>query len=250
MKIIGVSNLLFVSLFASAIAHADAGLRIICDGYIEGGEVSINGVFRGECPIDLKVPAGTAKVSVRKKDGHALLWYFQELRLGDNSMKKIDVWPLWVSNSWAPVLEDAEKGGVNGIEKAFLGYSLGATITTKNESQANKNRDCQQAIRWGTKAVEAGTTSITLMFSLGETYRDGCGDGADQVKADRFTRQGVELARQAAARNDPDGMFWLGRAYYEGMGVPSDRNEAVKWMRKSAESGSDVAGELLKAWGQ
>lgn len=67
-------------------------LRIACDGPAVGAEVTINGIFKGECPVDVTTPAGTILLRVHKKfglDREGI--YEQQFRMEPNTVKRIDV---------------------------------------------------------------------------------------------------------------------------------------------------------------
>lgn len=79
-----------VALFAaSEVMAADAYLRLRCDGASEGSEVRINGQMKGQCPIDLAVPEGKIRLSVRKDLGRGQYQlYEKELFLSAGAMKR------------------------------------------------------------------------------------------------------------------------------------------------------------------
>jgi len=93
MKPIYRSLLFVVAVSASADLLAEgAVLRVACDGDAVDAEVLVNGQFKGECPLDVQVPAGTLKLRVQKKiDTLNERVFEQELRLGDGAVKRIDV---------------------------------------------------------------------------------------------------------------------------------------------------------------
>lgn len=67
-------------------------LRIACEGPAVGAEVTINGIFKGECPIDVTTPAGTILLRVHKKFGLDRESAFeQQFRMAPNTVKRIDV---------------------------------------------------------------------------------------------------------------------------------------------------------------
>jgi formylglycine-generating enzyme required for sulfatase activity len=69
---------------------AGAMLRITCEEDDVGAEVTINGKFRGECPVDLKVSAGKLKLLVRKGvDAEHERVFEQDIRMGEDSSKRI-----------------------------------------------------------------------------------------------------------------------------------------------------------------
>ncbi len=66
-------------------------LRVACDGEAAGAEVFVNDKFRGECPLDVQVPAGTVKLRVVKKAGANPERVFeQEIRFGEGTIKKVE----------------------------------------------------------------------------------------------------------------------------------------------------------------
>ncbi len=70
---------------------ASSLLRINCDVGDIGAEISINGVFKGECPLDIQVAAGTFELKVQKSvDATHERAYEQEIRIGDGVAKKVD----------------------------------------------------------------------------------------------------------------------------------------------------------------
>jgi hypothetical protein len=81
------------ALVGASLAHADdAYLRLRCDGEAAGAEVRINGVKKGECPVDLIVPEGKVKLSVRKAlDEHRFKTFEKELFLSGGAMKRESV---------------------------------------------------------------------------------------------------------------------------------------------------------------
>jgi len=91
MKAIG-PVLLSLALLTSSSAYAQSMLRVACAAGDIGAEVSVNGKFKGECPIDIQVVPGSIKLRVEKK-GDALREYLfeQEFRIGDGVVKKVDV---------------------------------------------------------------------------------------------------------------------------------------------------------------
>lgn len=72
--------------------HAQGSmLRVTCEGADVGAEVSVNGVFKGECPLDMSVGAGTFKLRlVKKVESTREKIFEQEVRMGDGVVKKIE----------------------------------------------------------------------------------------------------------------------------------------------------------------
>ena len=73
--------------------HAgDSILRVACDADSEGAEISINGQFKGQCPVDITQPAGALQFKAEKKQGENHLGFFErEIRLGDGVIQRVNV---------------------------------------------------------------------------------------------------------------------------------------------------------------
>ncbi len=92
MKLALSCVLAFSFLFATRVESSDSALRVFCDDDAAGAEVSINGKFKGECPLDVSVPEGLLKLSVVKKlDEEHQRSFNQDIRIGDGVLKRIDV---------------------------------------------------------------------------------------------------------------------------------------------------------------
>jgi hypothetical protein len=85
---------LLLSVLAATSANAYAAgsvLSVACKGDDVGAEIWVNGKFKGECPLDVKVPAGTLKLKVLKKvDASGDRIFEQDIRVGDGVIKKVD----------------------------------------------------------------------------------------------------------------------------------------------------------------
>ncbi|MFY9261815.1 MAG: SUMF1/EgtB/PvdO family nonheme iron enzyme [Gallionella sp.] len=87
-------SVLFCAALFPLAAHAGGGgmLRISCEGDAEGAAVTINGKFKGDCPMDVGVPAGTLNIRVVKAvDSEHEREFTQTVRMGDDVVKMIDV---------------------------------------------------------------------------------------------------------------------------------------------------------------
>jgi uncharacterized protein YcfJ len=81
-----------VSLATSAAAPVNSSmLRVVCEGNDVGAEVTVDGKFKGECPIDMQVAPGTLKLRVMKiVDSSHERFFEQEIRMGDGVVKKVE----------------------------------------------------------------------------------------------------------------------------------------------------------------
>ncbi|MEO6421579.1 MAG: formylglycine-generating enzyme family protein [Candidatus Nitrotoga sp.] len=93
MKSVYISTLLIVAMAAFADVYAaDSTLSVVCTGEDVGADVMINGKFKGECPVDVLVAEGKVKLKVQKKvDDSSARVFEQEIRMGENVIKTIDV---------------------------------------------------------------------------------------------------------------------------------------------------------------
>jgi serine/threonine-protein kinase len=81
-----------LSVTAIDVQAAWSALRMACDGDDVGAEVSINGVFKGECPLDPQVSAGTVHLKVLKTlDTSHVRTFEQDIRMGDGVVTKVAV---------------------------------------------------------------------------------------------------------------------------------------------------------------
>jgi hypothetical protein len=92
MKLLLRALLLATALAAHAGAHAQVSLlRVTCEGNDIGAEVTLNGKFRGECPLDIQAGSGTVKLRVVKKvDATHERVFEREFRMGDGVMKTVE----------------------------------------------------------------------------------------------------------------------------------------------------------------
>jgi len=74
----------------STVAEAST-LRVTCDDSAAGAEISINGKYKGECPIDIQVNEGKNSLkAVKKIDGKDTV-FKDEVRVGDGVTKRVEV---------------------------------------------------------------------------------------------------------------------------------------------------------------
>lgn len=74
------------------ISSANAStLRVICNDRTTGAEVSINGKYKGECPIDVQVNEGKHNLKAVKKINGKNETFQEQVRIGDGVTKRIEV---------------------------------------------------------------------------------------------------------------------------------------------------------------
>lgn len=136
--------LIAASFLAPAVTLAAGSmLRIACEGESTGAEISINGTFKGECPIDIQVEAGSVRVSAIKKSGKFReRSAVQEFRIGDGVVKKVEL-------ALGPVQLNAE-GKKRENDRRLLAiqaeqeFPARLAIFTKNNIQPNSGQAIQE----------------------------------------------------------------------------------------------------------
>lgn len=84
--------LILALVFATPLsAYAISELQVACYGEDEDAEVTLNGQFKGYCPIELKVMPGALKLRVMKKvDAMHERVFEKEIRLGDDVRMRVE----------------------------------------------------------------------------------------------------------------------------------------------------------------
>jgi TPR repeat protein len=250
-----------ITLAAATAVHAQSAgsmLRISCEGEDVGAEVSINGKFRGACPVDVQVAAGTLQLqAVKKVDATHERAFIQELRIGEGSVKKIDVRLGLVQLSAEERRRETERTRVAQQEarKREEERQRAEAETLRSEQQAAKDARTKavagdpaamttlsyfyrtgkgveksevQTVFWLRKAVDAHYPQA--MTALAVSYANGFGVPQDY-------QQARALFGQAAEAGDPVGMCGLGGLYFNGAGMEKNAVEAEKWWRRAADAG-------------
>jgi TPR repeat protein len=214
--------LLCASLPAAAAAEK-AMLRVSCDGADADAAVYVNGVFKGECPVDISVDAGTATVKVIKpQDAETERVFERELRLAGGTAKRVEV----VLGAPQP----SERALFRAKEQARQ-----AARNTERIAQLSKAKTDADLVKLR-KLAESGDSNAMVAWA------NLLADGKQVPKDDALSTQWHE---KAAAAGNPEGMYWLGLRYAIGRGVPEDHQKASEWYRKGAEAGSlDAMGGL------
>ncbi len=196
-----------LALLQAAMAASAAGslMRIDCEGDDAGAEVSINGIFKGECPLDVKVNAGVVKLRVVKKiDDMQERVFEQEMRIGDDVVKKV------VAHLSAPQ-PSAEAMKLAAARQAVL---------------AEKQRRAEALVNRQISLAESG--DVTAMLALAERFQSGNGVSASDEQA-------LGWIRRAAEAGHAPSMVYLATRYETGKGVKKDFDQAASWYQKAAD---------------
>lgn len=231
MKFLTFFTLLFVT--ATSVFANDAILRVNCQPQDAGSKVYINGVLKGECPVDIMLNAGPVTLEVKKTvDAEYVQYFKQQFTVYAGVAKRVIV------TLSEPQLTPAAK-------KA---REIAAMIQKKKEAEAQKKREIA-AFQRDKKMAEAGNTNA--MDALANYYETGTGTQKDPVKASAWrlkaktTREEVaEKARlaqerataerdlKAAKAGNSSAMLKTAEHYANGQGVEKDESLAKEWRQK------------------
>lgn len=251
--------ILLASLLAivNASQAAGSGLRVTCEGDDVGAEVLINGKFRGECPLDMRVSEGTLKLLVRKKvDAQRERVFEQEIRMGADSSKKVEAHlgeaklnageaARQAENSrrvkgmpFDALLKEAAAGNSQAMSNLAFDYFRG-----KNGAPKDKTLGAP----WFRKAAESGNVDAMEMWSA--ILADGVVEGIP-----KDLEASLIWARKAADTGEVDAMKSLAKRYQAGKIVPKNDTEALRWYRRAADKGDlesvlDVGTCYYRGWG-
>ncbi len=173
MKSTNILALSLISLLLGVNANAAGSLlRIACDGDDIGAEVFINDKFKGECPIDIQVSEGMQKIRVVKViDSSYEKGFNQEIRIGDGTVKKIEV------TLSSPQLTTSAQKIVN--ERLRLESIKAKKIEEARQiALAEEERRDKELLLKQQKAAESG--DVHAMVALGDRYVTG--NGLDENK--------------------------------------------------------------------
>jgi hypothetical protein len=169
-------------------------LRVACEGADAGAEVSINGVFKGECPLDIHVSEGTVQLRVLKKvDASRERVYEQQFRIGDGVVKKVEV------ALSAPRL-NAEAQRRENERIAAERAEAQQREEARQRALAEERRVDQELLEQQRNA--AASRDTTAMLALSERYATGKGVPKSDAEA-------AAWLRKAAAAGSAPAVFRL-----------------------------------------
>lgn len=188
-----------------AVASAEAILRLACFDANEGAMITVNGVRKGECPLDLALPAGTLVIRARKQPDaqHEQLWE-KTLELADGAVKRVEI-----------VLSAPQ----------LTAEARGAQERQAQEKAAADFRADLQAAQGGDEAaIGRVITHYDAIKGVREaTYWRGRLEAAHTARA-----------MTAANAGAPDAMDDLASRYEQGLGIEKDAAKAAEWRSKAA----------------
>ncbi|MGE5525376.1 MAG: hypothetical protein ACM3SS_16810 [Rhodospirillaceae bacterium] len=185
---------LLIAGLACVPAHAfSAGslLRIACEGADAGAEVSINGQFKGECPLDIQVNEGIVQLRVLKKvDASRERVFEQQFRIGDGVVKKVEV------ALSAPRLNAEAQRRENERIAAERAEAMRREQARQLARAAEEQAD-RESLEQQRKAAESRDTAA--MIALSERYAAGKGVPKSDTEAVAWLRKAAAAGSALAA---------------------------------------------------
>lgn len=236
---------------ASIGVHAanETYLRVSCEGADAGAEITVNGVFKGECPIDLQVRPGTISIrAVKRTDATHEQVFAQEFKMGEGTAKRIEIVlskPTLTASAIAA--ETARQAAAAAAQAAR--EQKAADELRKLESAAEARDpasmtklaqryeygmgvplDRELALAWYRRAANAG--HLAAKGAVGAFASNGWIGGKPDPALAR------EICEPGAAAGDPRCMLIMSRLYLMGAGgLPKDAVLSDEWLERASSAG-------------
>ena len=169
----------------SNIAAGKAMLRVSCDAESLNSEVTINGVFSGDCPIDLAVSAGTIRLRVVKRvDANHERSFETEFRVVPDSIRRVDV------------ILGGSKLNAEGLRQEAEASRLAELKRLEAErarllAEESRLREEQETLARLEPEARAG--NVAAMLELAQLIRAGRGASIPLAQADAWVSKATEL---------------------------------------------------------
>lgn len=219
-----------------AAVAGDSLLRISCEGADTGAEININGKFRGECPLDIKVKPGVQKVRVHKPVNRLRERVFEiDVRMGEDTVKKIEVL-FEERNTVAGQAEEDQRVRAVQVESERKEAARQAGLTAERQRAADAEAERLRIERAPFLKLisDAEAGDVDAQMSLAERYQAGKGLSMDAAKA-------TQLYKQAAASGNELAKFLVNKI---SISSPPEDIDAVKKMLRLPRVGQRIVGVL------
>lgn len=225
-------------------------LRFTCDKDNIGAEISVNGQFKGECPLDAQVPAGTIKIeAIKNVDAQRKRVFVQDMRVGDGVTKHVQIvlGSVQLNVQGRPAAAGQQQSAEEAREPVSQASPLASATLFEQAEQlaaltpralnlmqppaptdvpAPLSENDRQANVLYQQASDVGHPMASLR--LAERYETGQGAPVNGAMAFQFYQR-------AAKKGQSAGMGGLASMYFVGMGVAKDHALALAWARQGAE---------------
>ncbi len=225
---------------------ANAGVSVTCEGSNANARITINGVFKGNCPIDVMVPEGLVVVQATKPlDAVYDKAFTDRFRLGADTRRRVEVQitdrvqfsaSAMARADAAIEAESARKEAQQSkelpeLERAAQGGDAAAMarLGLIHERGLAGPVNFSKAIAWYARAAQAGDPAA--MAAYGRRLQMGLGVPKDEAQA-------AALYAGSAAKGDPEGLYRMGWLYITGgAGVAKNPKQALALMKAAGEVG-------------
>jgi len=200
MKTTNRSLLFVIALSISTAANAVGSmLRITCEGDNADARVFVNGKFKGECPLDLKVPSGVVQLRATKSMDDLLdrVWE-REITLGDDVAKRVEVKLEDIQYGEKKRQEYIKRDAVIRAKAAAGDIESMIDLGKIYEQGMGVPKDYAKAADCFRKAADAG--SAIAMFNLGWLYYAGKVVPQSEDEAADWFKKAADKGNQAAIR--------------------------------------------------
>ena len=162
-----------------------AMLRVACDAESLNSEITINGVFSGDCPIDLAVPAGTIRLRVVKRvDANHERSFETEFRVVPDSIRRVDVILGGSKLNAEGLRQEAEASRLAELKRL-------ETERARLLAEEGRLREEQAALTRLEPEAHAG--NVAAMLQLAQLIRVGRGATIPLAQADAWVSKATEL---------------------------------------------------------
>ncbi|SFA84971.1 TPR repeat [Collimonas sp. OK607] len=186
-----------------------SAIRVFCEGKSMDAQVSVNGVLKGECPIDMEVKTGLIQIrATKKRDEYYDQIFEQSFTLGAGVAKRIEV----VFNKSPQFRAEA----ITRVDKA---------VETSESAMETKRRNEMPSLE---NAAAAGDGAA--MARLGMFWKQGLAGPVDMKKS-------VDWYRKGADAGNAEAMYEYASLLERGSQVSKNMALAVELYQKSAALG-------------
>jgi sulfatase modifying factor 1 len=212
---------LLVCLASSTLTYAQSTasmLRIACDGDNVRAEITVNGSFKGECPLDVSVPAGSVNIRALKRvDSLRERVFSDSFRVGEGVVKRVEV-------SLSPVQLNAEGQRIEAerrraeAERQRLENEKRAA-----EAEAKRKAEAEQKAREAVRAAKIAELKRLAAIQAEERRKD-----REARTAEAFAAENLKAGTGTAFRDCADcpELVWIP----PGKAVPVDGNQFIRWL--------------------
>lgn len=214
--------LILALIFATPLAaFASTELQVACKGEDEDAVVTLNGEFKGYCPILLLVKPGTLKLQVVKKvDALHERVFEKEIQLGDEEKMKVDVMPT--TQAIATKQGQSAEQALKSSESTMLAFKEQG-VEPGNGKSFRDCKDCPEMVMIPPGHFMMGVPGSQKQQTIGQVFAVGKYEVT-------FAEWDACVAEGGCGRYRPDDQGW-GRERQPVVNVSwNDAKQYVQWL--------------------